>query len=214
MVVDQPRAQTIQARLLEWWRSCERDFPWRREDALPFEVLVAEVLLVRKRAEEVAPVYRAVLDRYPDLEALGQADRDELADLLRSLGFQNRRADALVRIARQCREDGIPQGEADLLELPFVGRYAASATRCFAFDEPVAIVDSNVARVYGRLLGVEEDPQSDELWDLADDLLPRQAREFNLALLDLGATVCKFDAPRCERCPLNDVCKARMAAEV
>lgn len=210
MIVDQPRARTIETRLLEWWKSCERDFPWRREDASPFEVLVAEVLLVRKRAEEVAAVYRAVLDRYPDLEALSDADHDELADLLRPLGFQNRRADALVRIARKCRGGGIPRGEADLLELPFVGRYAASATRCFAFDEPVAIVDSNVARVYSRLHGVEEAPQSDELWDLADDLLPRQAREFNLALLDLGATICKAGAPQCRRCPLRDVCEAHL----
>ena len=161
--------------LLRWYDEEGRDLPWRRTRD-PYAVLVSEVMLQQTQVARVIPRYEAWLARWPDAGALAAASP---ADVLREwvgLGY-NRRAlrlrDACVVVAR----DGWPATAAALRALPGVGPYTAAAVASFAFDEQVAAVDVNVARVSGRL-GTR--PAA---------LVPAgRAASFNHAMMDLGAT--------------------------
>lgn len=139
--------------LLEWSEEHLRKFPWR-EATSPYEVFVAEILLSKTPVFKVKPLYETFLDRYPTLSHLEATDKEELSSLLHPPGLQNRRAAALIKIGRKLSDNGILESEEELLELPYVGKYAANATFCFAFGHHRPIVDSNVIRIYNRVFDV------------------------------------------------------------
>jgi A/G-specific adenine glycosylase len=173
-------------------------------------------MLQRTRADLVVPVYEEVVERYPSARALAEAPRREVEALLRPLGYTHRNA-RIQAAARAC-EEGVPRALPGLLAIPGVGRYAATATLCFAFGRRLAIVDPNVIRVLGRLgigSSVRRRPRDDpSLWHRASVLVPRHAaREWNFALLDLGALVCR-PRPRCEECPLRALCPTGAAMQL
>jgi DNA (cytosine-5)-methyltransferase 1 len=206
------RAESLVEDLLDWGEANRRAFPWRDEDCTPYEVFIAAMLLRRTAADAVEPVYRAFIERYPDLSALSSADREELAELLEPLGLHTERAKALRDITSQLVFSGIPETEEELLALPHVGRYAANATLCFGYGQRRPIVDANVARIYSRAFDMdvrdEQLHEDDHLWDFAESLLPTERhRRYNLALLDLGAGTCTAESPACESCPVNALCE-------
>jgi A/G-specific adenine glycosylase len=201
------RVVRVRRRVLRWWRTDGRDFPWRHTYD-PWAVLLAELMLQRTRADLVPRVYEEAMRRYPTAGDFADAPADELAALLRPLGYVRR--NARLRLAADACRDGVPRTMVGLLAVPGVGRYAATATLCFAFGRRVAVIDPSVTRLLERLeLGSSararprEDPA---LWAAADALIPaRGAREWNYAVLDLAATVCR-PKPRCPACPLLPVC--------
>lgn len=198
--------ECFRSTLLNWGSDNLRSFPWRKTTN-PYEVLIAEILLQKTAAEKVEPIYEEFLSTYPSLAELAEADRDELADIIYSLGFQNQRSKALVSIGQTLRDSGIPDDADRLLELPYVGRYAANATLCFAFGEPRPIVDANVVRVYSRIFDADFDYRDEEAWEFAEKVLPEAfAWKFNLAILDFAAVLCAPKTPRCEECFFTEQC--------
>lgn len=186
--------------LLEWWERNSREFEWRDTES-PYETLIAEFLLRKTQAENVEPIYNKFLNNYPEIRDLAGAEQKEIEDLLKPLGLQETRSKALKEIASQCAmENDIPRKEEDLLELPHIGRYIANATLCFAFGERKPIVDSNVERVLSEIMNIDEDGQThqnDRLWRITESLIPEgKSKEFNLALLDLGAEIRKNGVPK------------------
>jgi A/G-specific adenine glycosylase len=197
-------------RLLRWGREHRRSFPWR-EEADPFRVLVAEILLQRSRGTTVAPVYTELWRRWSDAAALSRARVDSIRAVIRPLGLL-RRAETLKQLAAEVVALGrVPSTLEGLLELPGVGLYAASATRAVAFERRQATVDGVTARVYRRYFGLDDDLPASvdrELWAVVDKVTPRTGvREWNWAVLDLAATVCLPGRPRCEICPLGSDCR-------
>lgn len=200
------KIESFQEHLLSWSESNLREYPWRETDD-PYRVLVAEMLLQKTFADKVKPIYGEFVSRYPELEMLADADVDEVASLLEPLGLQNVRARALIDIANEHIDGSIPGDEEGLLELPYIGPYAANATLCFGFDERRPVVDSNVVRAYNRAFGMDLTPQDEEAWEIADQVLPEEDyQRFNLALLDFGAKICTADSPRCQECFYNSLC--------
>ena len=205
--------------LLRWGRANRRAFPWRETDD-PFQILVAEVLLQRSRGKTVARVFEALVDRWPDAASLAVARVDSVRSVIRPLGLV-RRAAVLKALAREVVQlGGVPRTLDGLLELPGVGRYAASATLAVAFGRRQATVDGVTARVYRRYFGLGDHlPASNdpELWTVVDTVTPRTGvREWNWAVLDLAATVCLPARPRCDECPLVEDCRwsAKVRASV
>lgn len=196
------------AGILDWGRSGFRSFPWRDPDATPYEILVAELFLKQTRASTVSDVFPGFIERFPSFEAIGEASRDELVDEIRPLGLYNHRADALMGMATELEGSNVPQAMEELLELPQVGPYIASAVQCLAFDEPTTMIDTNVRRIYSRLfLGAGEQLGEGDLANIAEELLPEgKARRYNLALLDFGAAVCTEQSPSCSRCFASRYC--------
>ena len=192
--------------LLDWYERGHRPLPWRQTRD-PYALLVSEVMLQQTQAARVVGHYERWMERFPDAAALAAAPVAEVLVAWSGLGY-NRRALALQRAAAHVAEHGWP---ADLQALPGVGPYTAAAVASFAWDAPVAAVDTNVRRVLERHDGVQRTPR--ELAVRAGELLPdRRAATFNQAMMELGATVCAPRRPLCGGCPVRAGCAGGEAA--
>jgi len=199
-------------RLLPWGKKHFRVFPWRLTDN-PYHILMAEVMLHRTQALQVVPVYEQFICRFPDLSELANATEAELNELLYSLGLHWRISLIHEMVAQLINHfDGkVPREKTDLLSLPGVSDYIASAVGCFAWNQPEALIDTNTVRVTGRLFGWEVKDSSrrnsrfrEAISSLTD---PKEPKAFNYALLDLAAQVCtKTRPPDCLNCPVLSQC--------
>jgi A/G-specific adenine glycosylase len=133
----------------------------------------------------------------------------EVRKVMRSLGLRQR-AEDLIKIARLiCRGSAgeVPPSFEGLMSLPGVGDYVANAVMCFAFGVPAVLLDTNTRRVVTRVRGLKDPKEWEvrsELYDLAG---PGGAvQDFNYALLDFAATVCRATKPLCDRCPVQPHC--------
>lgn len=189
-----------------------RRLPWRRKSVPAFQLLMAEFLLKQTKAQDVARVWPALMQRYPTAKRLRKAWRRDLLRILRPLGLQNQRAASLVRLAGALvdRFGGtVPADMDSLLRLPGVGLYTAAAVRSFKFGERVPIVDANVLRVFARITGTPRGSdlrRSEDAWALAWALLPSlSCARHNYGILDFAADLCT-KIPNCARCPLRRSC--------
>ena len=207
------RDREIVLRLLSWFDQYGRQLPWRDGSMEPWQVLVVEILLQQTRAERIAAFAPAFLADFPSLQALAATDERLLATRLATLGLQNRRASRLVALARAllARDGRIPNSKPELESLPGVGPYVAAAYMSTVLNQPEPMVDVNMARVIERLYGprtladIRYDPHIN---GIARRLIQHATRpkEFNWAVLDLGAAHCKARSPSCQSCPLIEVC--------
>ncbi len=200
--------------LLRWGDSRGRQFFWREPGLPPFHILVVEILLSKTRAEVVAPVARALLDRFPTPHDLRAAPVRQIERLLYPLGLHRKRARQLKECARILVVEHrglVPTTVEQLMTLPAVGRYAANAIAAVAFEQRRAVIDANIARIYGRVFSLAEPPDrlssAHNLWSLATRVLPRRrSKEFTWAVLDLGGKICVARAPDCDQCPIINSC--------
>lgn len=203
----------IQQRLLAWWDDNVRDLPWRKTRD-PYRILVAEVMLQQTQVERVIPYYHAWLDAFPDVASLASAPTAEIIRLWKGLGY-NRRAVNLQRAATAVVERGgsFPQSVDELVALPGIGPYTAGAIACFAFEQDVPFIDTNMRRVLHRLFLGSEVPErkaSDkEILAIAANVVPPgDGWRWNQALIEFGALQCTARAPACVICPLQQQCMA------
>ena len=201
-------------RLLAWFDRHRRDLPWRA-DRDPYRIWVSEVMLQQTTVAAVVPYFERFVAAFPTLAALAAADEQDVLKLWAGLGYY-RRARHLHAAARQLAADhagGLPDDPAVWAGLPGVGRYILGAVLSQAFDRKLPIVEANSLRVLARLFGYRDDPREGPgkawVWRAAAAVLPeKRAGDFNQALMELGALVCKPDGPRCGACPLAGVCEA------
>ena len=211
-ISDREKRQWFRQQLQRWAEGNSRDFPWRqRKD--PYALLVAEILLQQTEATRVVPVYQQFMERYPSLESLASAPLEEISRLLYPLGFHFRaaRLRQAAELIRTRYGGRVPQSEAELLKLPGVGKYTAGSLCAHAFGQPVAVLDTNVARILERFFGLQGGriKSRDRMLSRAAQLVaPKtEVSRWNLTLLDFGATVCTASHPRCEDCPLRQRCE-------
>jgi A/G-specific adenine glycosylase len=202
------RTRRVAEALAAWAQDNLRAFPWR-EYRREYEILVAEVLLQRTRAEVVAQFIPQFLLDYPDWSSLLDADHQTLVDRLSGLGLQSRRASSLRELAKARIE------QRD--ELPGVGQYIGRAADVMLRGAPVAMVDSNFVRVLQRVFAPPwtSDYRYDKrLQALALSVVSsaEDPRTINLAVLDFGAMVCRPRRPSCGECPLARVCDFRRSS--
>jgi A/G-specific adenine glycosylase len=199
--------------LLQWYACEQRDLPWRVTSD-PYAILVSEIMLQQTQVDRVLPKYQQFLLAFPTLADLAAAPTADVISVWVPLGY-NRRAISLQSIARQVIAEyagRIPDTIEELLMLKGIGRYTAGAIACFAYRKHVATVDTNIRRVLHRIfLGLEypEPKISDsQMLSLAEQVLPvDQAYDWNQALMDLGATICTSNTPKCFDCPLQETCQ-------
>ena len=204
-----------QEHLLNWYAANYRRLPWR-ETRDPYRILVSEIMLQQTQAERVVPKYLEFLERFPTLNALADAPASEVIRAWAGLGY-NRRALNLQRACRAVvdRYGGVmPSDPVELESLPGIGPYTAGAVACFAFEQDVGFVDTNIRRVIHRVLAGPELPEAKltgrEIDQAARDLVPAgHGYQWNQALMELGATICRARITECERCPLQAECRAR-----
>src|SRR5579884_443517 len=198
--------------LISWGQTHFRSFPWRYTTN-PYHILIAEVMLHRTQASQVAPIYEQFIQRYPDIQSLSQTTREKLHDVLYSLGLRWR-IDLIMDMVKHINGQfggQIPQEKQQLLSLPGVSDYVASAVRSFAWNLPDPIVDTNTVRVIGRIFNLEikDSSRRNSLFRslIASLVDAGQPRIYNFALLDLAALICtKSKPPLCSECPVQKYC--------
>ena len=207
---------TIHGALLEWFAGYGRDLPWRHTRD-PYRIMVSEIMLQQTQVDRVIPKYLAFLELFPSLDALAVAPTAEVIRAWAGLGY-NRRAVNMQRAARAVLEaysGQFPRDMAALLKLPGIGPYTAGAIACFAFEQDVAFIDTNIRRVVQRLfVGPEESGAAGEarLLAIARDAVPTgQGWAWNQTIMELGALICTAAAPSCWRCPVQAHCRAYAA---
>jgi A/G-specific adenine glycosylase len=215
-----PSPSALTAALLAWIDAGQlRDLPWRAEPRDPYAVWVSEVMLQQTQAATVIPYLQRWLERFPTVETLAAASQADVLKVWEGLGYYSR-ARNLHKAAKAVVEKHggqLPADRQGLLALPGVGKYTAGAILSIAFGQAAAVLDGNVKRVLARVYDVEgeigKSSTETQLWHLAEGLVdavePRQAGPLNEALMDLGATICLPQRPRCLLCPLHAACLAR-----
>ncbi len=204
----------ISQKIIENRHLYKRDFKWRhRKD--PYEIMIAEFMLQRTKADQVVPVYDDFLKKYPDIKSLSKADIADIARIIRPLGLHWRSAH--FKKAAECILSDyrgiIPSNREELLKIPGIGDYVAGVILAIAFSKNAPIVDSNIARVLNRYFGLEligEIRRNKRIVEKADELFSRcncEPKEMLFAIIDFSALVCTPINPKHEICQLKDDCK-------
>ncbi|HMO57748.1 MAG TPA: A/G-specific adenine glycosylase [Roseiflexaceae bacterium] len=218
--IEDQRLVQLQRRLLAWFAAEGRDLPWRRTRD-PYAVMVAEVMLQQTQVDRVVPRYLAFLTQFPTLTARAEAAPAEVIRAWAGLGY-NRRAVNMQRAARHVLAEyggSFPRDVAALRQLPGIGPYTAGAIACFAFEQDVGFIDTNIRRVLLRVFADMIDPALTDapLNRLAAMVVPAgQGWAWNQAIMELGALLCPSVNPICWRCPIAEQCadyQARKAAD-
>ncbi len=219
-----PSAAIVRA-LLAWYDRSRRDLPWRFAPGKPadaYRVWLSEIMLQQTTVKAVIPYYQTFTNRWPTVQALAAADRDEVLSAWAGLGYYTRARNlhACARVVARQLDGQFPDDPAALVKLPGIGPYTAAAIAAIAFQRRAMPVDGNVERVVARLAAVETPlPEAKpQLKLLAESLTPKSRNgDFAQAMMDLGATVCSPRRPSCMICPLREHCRARrteIAAEL
>jgi A/G-specific adenine glycosylase len=214
------RVDWLRECLLSWFERGGRCFPWRAPGRSAYEVTVAEILLQRTTAAQVARVYPAFLRRYPAWASLASAATADLEGELRPLGLWRQKARALQRLARSLEERNglMPETRRELERLPGIGPYTASAVLAVVYGQAEPLLDANLARLLGRCFGLSQTLARSSRRRLLQALALRLVRderslEVNWAALDFGALVCRPRRPLCPECPLRAACAYAMLLE-
>jgi len=203
------------ATLMKWHKKYnKREMPWKGEKD-PYKIWLSEIILQQTRVEQGLQYYNRFIKSYPNVLALAAAPDNEVFKLWEGLGYYNR-CKNLLHAARYivAELDGkFPESFEELLALKGVGNYTASAVASFAYNLPHAVVDGNVNRVLARYFGLATPIDSTggkQLFaNLASKLLDaKRSAQYNQAIMDFGATICKPQLPLCESCLLQDQCTA------
>jgi len=209
----------IRAPLLRWYDSNKRDLPWRRTRD-PYAIWISEAMLQQTRVETVIPYWERFLETFPTVEALAEADLDDVYAVWTGLGYYSRARNLKHAAGTIVAEHGgrLPDTADGLETLKGIGRYTAGAVASIAFDREAPLVDGNVIRVFARLLGIREDsaakPVVDRMWTEAAALVKgERPGELNQALMELGATLCTPRNPLCLACPVREACDAHAAGD-
>jgi len=199
-----------------WFREHGRDLPWRRTHD-PYAVLVSEFMAQQTTVAAVVPFFERWMKLFPTIAALAEADEQAVLAAWQGLGYYSRARNFHKAAKAVVERHGgkIPDDLEALRALPGIGDYTAGAVMAFAFDMPAPVVDANVARVLARLHDFREPIDSMRgkafLREAALGLQPQGegAREWNSAVMELGALVCKPRAPLCPVCPIRGACRTR-----
>lgn len=213
-----PPLADLHERILDWFEVNRRTLPWR-DDPGPWRVMVSEFMLQQTPVSRVLPVFGAWLQRWPTPADLAREPAGEAVRAWGRLGYP-RRALRLHAAAVEITErhgGRVPGTYDELLELPGVGDYTAAAIVSFAHARRAVVLDTNVRRVFARTIGGVPYPSTSVTRaerDLATSLLPESdadSARWAAATMELGALVCTARSPRCDACPVADLCAWRSA---
>jgi len=200
--------------LLYWYSQNKRPLPWR-ETRDPYKIWLSEVILQQTRVAQGMDYYHRFLIAFPDVQSLASAAEQDVLKLWQGLGYYSR-ARNMHHTAMEIVEKQncvFPESSVVLKKLKGIGDYTAAAIASICFDEPVAVLDGNVARVISRLYAIDTPVDTTigraKFTDLATNLLDNHhPGTFNQAMMELGALVCTPKSPTCNTCPLSFGCEA------
>jgi len=206
------RIRLFRWELLRWYNTHGRNFPWRNVTGNKYQMIIAEVLLQRTRAETVASFFPKFVGKFSSWRNLASASSTQLKQHLQPIGLWRRRATSIKALAREMvrRNGRFPRNREEIETLSGVGQYIANAVLLFCHSEPQPLLDVNMARVLERVFGprkladIRYDPYLQQL--AATIIRCKSPADLNWAILDLAAIICLIKKPRCIICPLSSIC--------
>ncbi len=200
--------------LLEWYDTNKRDLPWRK-DTDPYHIWISEIMLQQTRIEAVISYYQKFIKEVPNILSLSQISDERLLKLWEGLGYYTRARNLkkAAHIIIEKYQGNFPNTYKELLLLPGIGEYTASAIGSISFSLKEATVDGNVLRVYMRIHNcfdnIDELKTRKQVRNNLNTIIPDRSGDFNQALMELGEVICLPNAePKCNRCPISKYCKA------
>ena len=222
MVIQEEKEKFIRNKLLEWGERNIRDFPWR-EKRSPYHVIISEIMLHRTRSSQVVDQYLSFIKRYPNFKSICEAGMEKVMNDLKHLGlfWRSKMLYKLSCIICDRYDCELPMDKSELLRLPSIGEYTSSAVLCFVSDIPEPILDTNTVRIISRFFGIKMNDSSRRSRRYKE-IMKRvikgvSCREISYAMLDFGSAVCKKRDPKCDDCPLGEMCtyyKTKAGSEV
>ena len=210
-----PTCKEMLSLLADWYPAHARNLPWRK-DREPYHVWLSEIMLQQTRVEAVREYYHRFLTELPTVYDLAQVEDDRLMKLWEGLGYYNR-ARNLKKAAQTIVSEyagEFPDTYEEILSLSGIGTYTAGAIASICFELPTPAVDGNVLRVYTRVMedfsNIDRQSVRNRIREeLKADYPKGKCGIATQSLMELGATVCVPNgAPKCEVCPLKDICLA------
>ena len=202
----------FQNKLLTWYFLNGRKFPWRNKGLSNYQLVIAETLLQRTKAETVSKFFLGFLKTFPNWKSLATAEVAIIEEYMKPVGLYRQRAKRLQLLASEMvkRNGRLPNNREELESIPFLGQYIANAIELVIFNKASPLIDVNMSRVLERYFGnrqmadIRYDPY---LQDLSRKVVNhKNSKEINWAILDFAALICKAQKPRCLECPLSSKC--------
>lgn len=210
--------QDMVDKLLNWYRDNKRELPWRF-DKDPYHVWISEIMLQQTRIEAVLSYYKRFMAQLPTISSLAKVDEDKLLKLWEGLGYYNRARNLKKAAVIIMEEYGgvFPTTYSEIIKLPGIGEYTASAICSICFGEKQVTVDGNVMRVFTRFYNdssnVSKDSTKKNIRDFLLSVVPDDAGDFNEGFMELGEVICIPNGiPRCSICPLREECQSNKNA--
>tara|TARA_X000000950_G_scaffold57237_1_gene68885 strand:- start:234 stop:1214 length:981 start_codon:yes stop_codon:yes gene_type:complete len=210
------RYQIVTKKILNWYDLNKRSLPWRKNVSLQkrqYYTLVSEFMLQQTQVATVIPYFNRFIKKIPDIKSLAKVQNKKLIKLWEGLGYYSR-AKNLKKTAQAVVKNfkgKLPDDFEDLMSLPGIGNYTASAILAIAFNKPYIPLDGNIERVLKRYLYLknERDIQKNNLIKKKSIFgISSRPSDYAQALMELGALICKPNNPLCNQCPISKKCKS------
>lgn len=206
--------EAFQRELIEWFEKEQRDLPWRK-DSDPYKIWVSEIMLQQTRVETVIPYFNNFIKQFPTIEALAEADEEDVLKAWEGLGYYSRvrNLHAAVKEVKEVYGGKVPNTAEEFGKLKGVGPYTKGAVLSIAYGMPEPAVDGNVMRVLSRIFLIWEDIAKTSTRKIFEAVIREiishdNPSYFNQALMELGALICIPGKPACLLCPVQDHCRA------
>ncbi len=212
-VIDESKIIYFQIKLLEWYTENGRDFPWRKNSATNYELIISEVFLQRTKAETVSKFLPQFLKKYSSWKQLGNETEEELKNFIKPLGLYNQRGTRLYKLAQELkkRKGRFPKTRDQVEDIPMMGQYITNAYELYVLKKKSPLLDVNMARLLERFFGkrklsdIRNDPFLQTLSYRVVNI--EEAKELNWAILDYASIICVKNKPKCRICIINKKCQ-------
>ena len=195
--------------VIAWYRKNKRVLPWRkRENQNFYSIWISEVMLQQTNVNTVIPYYEKFKKKWPDLRSFQSAKFDEIMMIWQGLGYYNR-AKNLYSASKVIHNFDLKRYD-ELLKIPGIGKYTASAIIAILYDRKIGVIDTNIKRVFSRVFSVNFRDSSNKnfIEDIAYKLSPYTNNKlYCQSLMDLGSLICK-KKPVCKTCPVSSHCNS------
>ena len=208
--------QIVTKKILNWYDLNKRKLPWRKNvtpQKKQYYTLISEFMLQQTQVATVIPYFDKFIKDIPNLRSLAKIDNRKLIKLWEGLGYYSRvrNLKKTAQIILKSFQGKLPDNFKDLISLPGIGNYTASAILAIAFNKPYIPLDGNIERILKRYLYLknEKDIQKDNLIIKKSIFgISSRSSDYAQALMELGALICKPTNPLCHQCPISKKCKA------
>ena len=210
------KEQLVTKKILNWYDLNKRTLPWRKKVPLfkkQYNTLISEFMLQQTQVVTVIPYFKRFVKEIPNLGSLAKVRNTKLIKLWEGLGYYSRARNLkkTAQIIEKKFYGKMPDKFEDLVSLPGIGNYTASAILAIAFNKPYIPLDGNIERVLKRYLYLKKDKEIQK-----DNLIQKKnifgtssrSSDYAQALMELGALICTPSKPLCNKCPIKKNCKS------